>query len=136
MGSYLVSQNLLSDANFCFCFLLFLFSFSFSFFFLSFFLSFSFFFHFNYLLNFQYYAHRDKMTLIDREKDFEIMNRNALKMARQVANDTGTLMAGNICNSNIFHPDDPTCRDRIMAMFKVRALATTIYLNISPILPN
>ena len=75
------------------------------------------------------------MMLIDREKDIEIMNRNALKMARQVANDTGTLMAGNICNSNIFHPDDPTCKDKIMAMFKVRALATTLYLNLFLIHP-
>ena len=73
------------------------------------------------------------MSLIDREKDIEILNRNALKMARKVADDTGTLMAGNICNSNIFHPDDPTCRDKIMAMFKVRGPATLylIYLLIN-----
>ena len=59
------------------------------------------------------------MSLIDREKDIEKMNRAALKMAREVADKTGTLMAGNICNTNTFHPDDPTCRDKIKAMFKV-----------------
>ena len=75
-------------------------------------------------MHFQYYAHRDKMSLIDREKDIENMNRNALRMARKVADETGTLMAGNICNTNIFHPDDPTCRDMITAMFKVRPFVT------------
>ena len=60
------------------------------------------------------------MSLIDREKDIEEMNRAALKLARQVADETGTLMAGNICNTNTFHPDDPTCRDKIKAMFKVK----------------
>ena len=59
------------------------------------------------------------MSLIDREKDIERMNRNALKMARKVADETGTLMAGNICNTNVFHPDDSACRDTITAMFKV-----------------
>src|SRR5271156_4658680 len=48
---------------------------------------------------FTYYGHRAKLRLIGREKDLEPMNRTALKIAKKVARDTGTLVAGNICNT-------------------------------------
>ncbi|XP_033116870.1 betaine--homocysteine S-methyltransferase 1-like [Anneissia japonica] len=70
------------------------------------------------VLAFTYYAHREKMRLIGREKDVEKMNRIALKLAREVANETGTLMAGNICNTNLYKPDDPSWNDKIMNIFK------------------
>src|SRR3989454_3339493 len=47
---------------------------------------------------FTYYGHREKLRLIGRERDLEPMNRMALKIARKVARDTGSLFAGNICN--------------------------------------
>ncbi len=59
------------------------------------------------------------MKLIDREHDIEKINRVALKIAREVANETGTLMAGNICNTNAYNPNDPSCKEKIMEMFKV-----------------
>ncbi|WAR08271.1 BHMT1-like protein [Mya arenaria] len=46
---------------------------------------------------FTYYSHREKLRCIGREDDLERLNKNALAMARAVADDTGTLMAGNIC---------------------------------------
>ncbi|XP_072036079.1 S-methylmethionine--homocysteine S-methyltransferase BHMT2-like isoform X2 [Amphiura filiformis] len=67
---------------------------------------------------FTYYGHREKMALINRESDLEDLNRKALRLAREVANKTSTLMAGNICNTNIYNPEDPTCEARIDAMFK------------------
>src|SRR5215472_4606824 len=40
-----------------------------------------------------YYVHREKLRVIGREKDLEPMNRTALKIAKKVAKDTGTMLA-------------------------------------------
>jgi len=53
-----------------------------------------------------YYVHREKLRVIGREKDLEPMNRAALKIAKSVARRTGTLFAGDICNTNIYDPAD------------------------------
>ena len=73
-----------------------------------------------FVMTLQYYAHREKMRLIGREADLEKINRTALRLARKVADDTGTLMAGNICNLNIYDRADPSWEGRAHAMFKVR----------------
>ncbi len=54
-----------------------------------------------------YYVHREKLRVIGREKDLVPMNRAALKIARTVARRTGTLFAGDLCNTNIYDPADP-----------------------------
>src|SRR5579885_1809361 len=51
---------------------------------------------------FTYYAHRAKLRIIDREKDLEAMNRQALRIAKKVADETGTLFAGNLSNTNVW----------------------------------
>src|SRR5438034_9816894 len=43
-----------------------------------------------------YYAHREKLRVIGREQDLERINRRALEIAKAVATDTGTLVAGSI----------------------------------------
>lgn len=53
-----------------------------------------------------YYAHREKLRVIGREKDLVPMNRTALKIAKKVARETGTLFAGDICNTNLYDPAD------------------------------
>jgi betaine-homocysteine S-methyltransferase len=55
---------------------------------------------------FTYYAHRAKMKIVGRERDLERINRTALKLAKKVARETGTLLAGNICNTSIYRSDD------------------------------
>jgi betaine-homocysteine S-methyltransferase len=55
---------------------------------------------------FTYYAHRAKMKMVGRERDLERINRTALRLAKKVARATGTLLAGNICNTSIYGPDD------------------------------
>ena len=57
------------------------------------------------------------MSLIGRENELEQINRSALKIARDVANSTGTLMAGNICNSTVYDPADPESFERVRKMF-------------------
>jgi len=59
---------------------------------------------------FTYYAHREKLRVIGREGDLEEINRRALQLAREVADETGTLFAGDISNTNVFLDDDETRR--------------------------
>ncbi|XP_077996648.1 betaine--homocysteine S-methyltransferase 1-like [Glandiceps talaboti] len=65
-----------------------------------------------------YYATREKTRLVEEEGQTEKLNRDALKMAREVADETGTLMAGNICNTNIYQPDNSERHEEIKLMFK------------------
>jgi betaine-homocysteine S-methyltransferase len=67
---------------------------------------------------FTYYAHREKLRIIGRERDLEPMNRAALAIARTVARDTGTLLAGDICNTNVFDPGDAASHKAVRAMFE------------------
>ena len=67
----------------------------------------------------QYYVHRAKLRVIGREEDVERMNRKALQMAREVADETGTLMAGNICNTSVWVPNDKQSEEEVEQMFKV-----------------
>ncbi len=55
---------------------------------------------------FTYYAHRAKLRIVGRERDLERINRTALRIARKVARETGALLAGDICNTSIYGPDD------------------------------
>jgi betaine-homocysteine S-methyltransferase len=55
---------------------------------------------------FTYYAHRAKLRIVGRERDLERINRTALRLAKKVARATGTLLAGNICNTSIYGADD------------------------------
>jgi betaine-homocysteine S-methyltransferase len=67
---------------------------------------------------FTYYAHREKLRVIGRESDLEPMNRQALALAKEVADETGTLFAGNICNTNVYAPGDGDSEREVRAMFE------------------
>ena len=54
-----------------------------------------------------YYAHRDKLKDVGREGDLEAMNRQAIRIANEIAAEGDALVAGNICNTWAFDPDDP-----------------------------
>jgi len=64
-----------------------------------------------------YYVHREKLRVIGREKDLLRMNRTALSIARKVARKTGTLFAGDICNTNIYDPADPKALREVERIF-------------------
>jgi len=66
---------------------------------------------------FTYYAHRAKLRMIGREKDLEQINRTALRIAKKVARDTGTLFAGDICNTSIYVPGDAKSYEQARRMF-------------------
>jgi methionine synthase I (cobalamin-dependent) len=65
---------------------------------------------------FTYYAHREKLRLIGKEGLLEELNRQALALAREVARESGALLAGDVCNTNVYTGDD--ARDRVRAMFE------------------
>lgn len=57
------------------------------------------------VLAFTYYGHREKLRLIGKEDLLEPLNRRALELAVGVARRTGTLVAGDLCNTNAWGPD-------------------------------
>ena len=65
---------------------------------------------------FTYYGHREKLRIIGKEHLLEPLNRNALAIARQVADETGTLVAGDLSNTNLF-TDDPSSHKTVRGMF-------------------
>lgn len=54
-----------------------------------------------------YYAHRDKLRAIGREGDLERLNREAIRLAQEVAAEGDALVAGNISNTWIYDHDQP-----------------------------
>jgi betaine-homocysteine S-methyltransferase len=53
---------------------------------------------------FTYYGHRHKLRVIGKEDILEPLNQQALSIAAGVARETGTLLAGNVCNTNVYEP--------------------------------
>ncbi|HLH99579.1 MAG TPA: homocysteine S-methyltransferase family protein [Acidimicrobiales bacterium] len=53
-----------------------------------------------------YYAHRDKLRDVGRGDDLEAMNRQAVRIANEIAAEGGALVAGNICNTWSYDPAD------------------------------
>jgi betaine-homocysteine S-methyltransferase len=54
-----------------------------------------------------YYAHRDKLRDIGRGDDLEELNRQAVRIANEIAAEGGALVAGNICNTWAYDPKKP-----------------------------
>src|SRR5260221_1553080 len=67
---------------------------------------------------FTYYAHREKLRVIGREKDLEKINKQALKIAKKVAKENGSLVAGNICNTSVYVPDHAKAAKEVRPQFK------------------
>jgi betaine-homocysteine S-methyltransferase len=64
-----------------------------------------------------YYAHREKLRHVGREGDLEAMNREAVRIAREVAREGGALVAGNVCNTWAYDPDDPATHEVVRATY-------------------
>ena len=72
---------------------------------------------------FTYNGHREKMALINKEHLLEKLNRQALQIAREVAQDVEkgeeqNLVAGNISNSNVWKPDNKEKQKETRQMFQ------------------
>ncbi|MFC7063713.1 homocysteine S-methyltransferase family protein [Halobacillus seohaensis] len=72
------------------------------------------------VLAFTYNAHREKMRIIGKEDLLEPLNRQAIRLAKEVAQEhpeEEALVAGNISNTNLFNPDDPEAVKSVRNMF-------------------
>ena len=75
------------------------------------------------LFSLQYATHRKGLRLVGKEDKVEKYNRVALRIAREVAEDTGTLFAGGISNTAIYDDcsvEDPASEVRPMFEEQVR----------------
>lgn len=66
---------------------------------------------------FTYYAHREKLRIIGKEDLLETINRQALQIAKGVADENDALLAGNVCNTNLFAPTH-AARATVRGMFE------------------
>lgn len=65
-----------------------------------------------------YYAHREKLRIVDREAELERLNREALRIAKEVAAESGALLAGDVSNTNVFLDGDAGSAKAVRAMFE------------------
>jgi betaine-homocysteine S-methyltransferase len=72
------------------------------------------------VLAFTYYGHREKLRVIGKENLLEPLNRDALALAVDVARATGTLAAGDLCNTNAY-ADDAESQATVRGMFEEQA---------------
>src|SRR6185437_8344325 len=61
-----------------------------------------------------YYANKNKLADVGRENDFEKLNRKAVQIANEVANENNALVAGNICNTWMYDPDNKEKSSKIV----------------------
>jgi betaine-homocysteine S-methyltransferase len=54
-----------------------------------------------------YYAHREKLKAVGREGELESLNRQAVRLAREVAMEGDALVAGNISNTWVYDHHNP-----------------------------
>lgn len=71
------------------------------------------------LLAFTYYGHREKMRLIGKEDLLEPLNKEALKIAHKIgAEFPDKLIAGNICNTNVYIDGDKNSYKEVRGIFE------------------
>jgi betaine-homocysteine S-methyltransferase len=61
-----------------------------------------------------YYANKNKLADVGREKDFEKLNRQAVRLANEVAKEGDALVAGNICNTWMYDPKNKVESSKIV----------------------
>ncbi|KGX86857.1 homocysteine S-methyltransferase family protein [Pontibacillus litoralis] len=73
------------------------------------------------VLAFTYNAHREKMRIIGKEQLLEPLNRQAIRLAKEVAKEhphEEALVAGNISNTNLFDPTDEHAKQTVRQIFR------------------
>ncbi len=61
-----------------------------------------------------YYAHRGKLKDVGRENDLEAMNRQAVRIANEVAREGDALVAGDICNTWAYDPKNKEASSKVV----------------------
>ena len=74
---------------------------------------------------FTYYGHREKLRIIGKEHLLEPMQKNALKIAKDAANefkDLDLMVCGDVANTNIFDPNDKNTHKECQKMYEEQIL--------------
>jgi betaine-homocysteine S-methyltransferase len=61
-----------------------------------------------------YYANKNKLADVGREDDLEKLNRQAVRIANEVAKEGDALVAGNICNTWMYDPNNKATSSNIV----------------------
>lgn len=64
-----------------------------------------------------FYASDDKLATVGLEGKVDDINRNAVQIARQVAAEGDALVAGNLCLTWAYDPEDAASHDHVRALF-------------------
>ena len=70
---------------------------------------------------FTYYGHREKLKIIGKEDKLEALQKNALKIAKEAANefpDLDLMVAGNVANTCVYDPNDHSTIEECRKMFE------------------
>ena len=70
---------------------------------------------------FTYYGHREKLKIIGKEDKLEALQKNALKIAKDAANefpDLDLMVAGNVANTCVYDPNDNSTIEECRIMFE------------------
>jgi len=74
---------------------------------------------------FTYYGHREKLRIIGKEHLLEPMQKNALQIAKDAANefkDLDLMVCGDVANTNIFDPKDKNSFKECQRMYEEQVL--------------
>src|SRR2546423_13842899 len=88
------------------------------------------------MVAFTYYGHREKLRTIGREDDLEPLNRQALRLAKEVAAEGDALVAGNICNTWVFDPEAPESSGEVVREMYREQVAWAKEEGADPIIPG
>ena len=64
-----------------------------------------------------YYAHEEKLKDVGAQGMLKEINAQAVQIARQVADEYGCLVAGNLCNTWVYDPRDPSTHEKTRRQF-------------------
>jgi betaine-homocysteine S-methyltransferase len=64
-----------------------------------------------------FYASDDKLATVGLGGKVDQINKNAVEIARQIAGEGDALVAGNLCLTWAYEPDDPASHDHVRAIF-------------------
>ena len=70
---------------------------------------------------FTYYGHREKLRIIGKEHLLEELQKNALEIAKNAANefkDLDLMVCGDVANTNIYDPKDPSTLKQCQKMYE------------------
>jgi betaine-homocysteine S-methyltransferase len=65
-----------------------------------------------------YYAHEEKLKDIGMQGALKEINEGATRLAREVADEYGCLVAGNLCNTWVYDPADPSTNAETQRQFE------------------